>query len=195
MNEKDAGARLPERGGRKGERSGGAAGNLILYYSRPGENYVNGAIKRLARGNTGIVAEFIQRAVGGDLFEIEPAKPYADDYYACVEEARRELREGARPELKRYLEDIDGYENIFVCGPCWCGTYPMAMFSQLERLDFAGKRVLAVVTHEGSGLGACERDLRKICAGARFGRGLAVHGADAAKSEEAVAAWARREAQ
>ena len=46
--------------------------NLILYYSRKGENYVNGSIQNINKGNTERVAEFIQKAVGGDLFEIEP---------------------------------------------------------------------------------------------------------------------------
>ena len=168
------------------------AKNLIIYYSRKGENYWNGGIKNLDKGNTDIVAEFIQKAVGGDLFEGETVKEYAADYYACIDEAKKELREQARPELKKYLDSIDGYDNIFVCGPCWWGTFPMAVFTQLEKLDFAGKKVMAVMTHEGSGLGSCERDLKKICKGASFGKGLAVHGADAAKSESTVAAWAKQ---
>ncbi len=169
------------------------ANNLILYYSRKGENYVNGSVKNLVKGNTEIVAEFIRKAVGGDLFEIETVKEYSADYHKCTEEAKKELREGARPELKRYLDSIADYDNIFVCGPCWWGTYPCAVFTQLEKLDFTGKKVLAVMTHEGSGLGSCERDLKKICEGASFGKGLAVHGADAAKSESAVASWAKGE--
>ena len=68
----------------------------------------------------------------------------------------------------------------------------MAIFTQLEKLDFSGKKVMAVMTHEGSGLGSCERDLKKLCAGAAFGEGLAVHGADASKSENTVAAWAKK---
>ena len=51
---------------------------------------------------------------------------------------------------------------------------------------------MALMTHEGSGLGNSERDLRKICKGATFGSGIAVHGADAAKAEAAVADWARK---
>ena len=94
--------------------------------------------------------------------------------------------------MKKYLDDISGYDNIFVCGPCWWGTYPAAVFTQLERLDFTGKKVMALMTHEGSGLGNSERDLRKICKGATFGSGIAVHGADAAKAEAAVADWARK---
>jgi flavodoxin len=139
-----------------------------------------------------MVAEFIRDAVGGDLFEVDTAERYDDDYYACVDRARREWQENARPELREYLDSLDGYDNIFVCGPCWCGTFPMAVFSQLERLDFAGKRVMAVMTHEGSGLGSCEGDLKKLCPGAAFGKGLAVHGADAAKSRDMVAAWAEK---
>ena len=53
------------------------ARNLIIYYSRKGENYVNGIIKNLAKGNTEIVAQFIADAVGGDLFEVETVKPYS----------------------------------------------------------------------------------------------------------------------
>lgn len=168
------------------------AKNLIIYYSRKGENYVNGSIVDLKKGNTEICAEYIQKAVGGDLFEVETVEDYSKDYQTCTEEARQELRENARPELKHYLENIDAYDNIFVCGPCWWGTYPVAVFSQLERLDFTGKKVMALMTHEGSGLGSSERDLRKICKGAVFGSGIAVHGADAGKAEQAVTEWAKK---
>ena len=168
------------------------AKNVIIYYSRKGENYWNGGIKNIAKGNTEIVAEFIQKAVGGDLFEVETVKEYAADYYACIDEAKKELQEQARPELKNVLDSIADYDNIFICGPCWWGTFPMAVFTQLEKLDFAGKKVMAVMTHEGSGLGSCERDLKKICKGASFGKGLAVHGADAEQSESMVVAWAKQ---
>ena len=168
------------------------AKNIIIYYSRKGENYVNGSIVDLKKGNTEICAEFIQKAVGGDLFEIETVEDYSRDYHKCTQEAQEELRRNARPELKNYLESIADYDNIFVCGPCWWGTYPVAVFTQLEKLDFTGKKVMALMTHEGSGLGNSERDLRKICKGAAFGSGIAVHGADAAKSEQAVAGWAKK---
>ena len=170
------------------------AKNLIIYYSRKGQNYVNGSVKNLAKGNTEICAEFIQKAVGGDLFEIETVREYNADYMVCIEEAKKELHENTRPELKKYLDSIADYDNIFVCGPCWWGTFPCAIFSQLEKLDWNGKKVMPLMTHEGSGLGSCERDLKKICQGASFGKGLAVHGADAGRSESSVASWAKSQA-
>ena len=168
------------------------AKNLIIYYSRKGENYVNGRIEALKKGNTEICAEMIQKAVGGDLFEVQTIQDYSTDYHTCTEETAQELRANARPKLTRYLDSIDSYQNIFVCGPCWWGTFPMPVFSLLEKLDFTGKKVMALMTHEGSGLGNCERDLRKLCPGAIFGNGMAVHGADAAKAEHAIAVWAKK---
>ena len=167
------------------------AKNLIMYYSRKGENYWNGGFKDLEKGNTEIVAEYIQKAVGGDLFEIETVHAYAPSYMSCIEEAKEELRKNARPELKRYIESLDGYDNVFVCGPCWWGTFPMAVFTQLEKLDWTGKKVMAVMTHEGSGLGGSEQALKRVCKGAGFGKGFSVAGHDAAHSEKQVAAWAK----
>ena len=38
---------------------------LIVYYFRKGENYWNGSLRNLDKGNTERVAEFVQKAVGG----------------------------------------------------------------------------------------------------------------------------------
>ena len=53
------------------------AKNLIIYYSRKGENYVNGRIESLQKGNTEICAEYIRKSVGGDLFEIQTVNDYS----------------------------------------------------------------------------------------------------------------------
>ena len=96
------------------------AKNLIIYYSRKGQNYVNGSIRSLEKGNSELIAEFVQNAVGGDLFEIETVRDYSEDYMTCTEEAKEELRQKARPELKNYLTDISEYDNVFVLGPYMC---------------------------------------------------------------------------
>lgn len=163
--------------------------NLIVYYSRKGQNYWNGSIKNLAKGNTEIIAEMIQQTAGGDLFEVDTAKKYLEDYYACIEEAKQELRAQARPELKGYVENLTDYDTIFLGYPNWWGTMPMVMCTFLEHHDFAGKTVVPFCTNEGSGMGSSEKDVRKLCQGATVLSGLAIHGAEAAQAKEKVEAW------
>lgn len=163
--------------------------NLVIYYSRRGQNYVSGNIRELEKGNAEIIAGFTADAAAADIFEVRPVKEYPEDYMACTEVAQEELRQNARPELKEYLDDVSGYDRIFVCGPCWWGTYPMPVFSLLERLDLEGKKIYPVMTHEGSGLGSCERDLRRVCKGAAIAKGLAIQGSVAPDSEKAVKKW------
>lgn len=166
--------------------------NLVIYYSRKGQNYFGGRIISIEKGNAEKLAEYIRDAVDADLFEIETVREYAEDYTECTEEAKEELRANSRPKLKNYLGSIDGYDNVFVVGPCWWGTYPMAVFSQLERLDFTGKKVLPVMTHEGSGMGSSERDLKKMCRGAKVVKGLAVQGSRVDGAEQTTAEWAKK---
>lgn len=166
------------------------AKTLVIYYSRTGENYVNGSIKSISKGNTEIVAEYIADAVGADLFQVETVKEYDASYMTCIEEAKAELQADARPELKEMLGSVAEYDNIVVAGPCWWGTFPCAIMTQLDALDFTGKNVFPVMTHEGGGLGSSARTLKKLCTGATVGTGLAIHGADAAASKATVEQWA-----
>ncbi len=166
--------------------------SLVIYYSRKGENYVNGSIKKLAKGNTERIAEFIQKHTGADLFEVETVKVYDEDYYKCIDEAKQELRDKARPEVKAMPEDISGYDNIFVGYPNWWGTMPMCMFTVLEKLDLSGKNIIPFCTNEGSGMGSSERDIKNICKGANVKSGLSIHGAESEKSEGKVEAWLKK---
>lgn len=165
--------------------------NLIVYFSRKGQNYWNGSIKYLKKGNTEIIAEFVQRAVGGDLFEVETVKEYSEDYDECIDETKKELNTNARPELKRYPENLESYDVIFVGYPSWWGTMPMAMFTLLEKYNLSGKKIIPFCTNEGSGMGSSELDLKTICKGAEVKAGLSIHGAEAAMSERKVAQWAK----
>lgn len=171
------------------------ARNLVIYYSRKGQNYVNGNIVELEKGNTELVAEYIRDAVGADLFEIETVKEYPADYMECTEVAKQEQRDNARPKLKEYLRDIRDYDNIVIAGPCWWGTYPCAVFGQLEKLNFKGKKVFPVMTHEGSGEAKSRKDLKKFCGGAKVEKALAIQGSAVQGAEEAVAKWARKNLQ
>ena len=160
--------------------------NLIVYFSRKGENYVNGSIKTLEKGNTEIVAEKIQTLTGGDLFEIVPVKEYSNNYYKCIEEAKSELGENARPKYRPLDIDIAWYDKVFLCYPNWWGTMPMCVCTFLEDYDFSGKKIFPVCTNEGSGMGSSVRDLRRLVKNAEVDAGLSIHGAEASTSIGAI---------
>ena len=84
---------------------------LIAYYSRRGENYVNGSIKNLKLGNTEVVAQKIKALLpDADVFQIDTTYEYSKSYMTCIEEAKQELHDNARPEVKNPLESIDQYD-------------------------------------------------------------------------------------
>lgn len=80
---------------------------LIAYFSRAGENYVNGNILNLKVGNTELAAKIIQEVTGADLYKIEPILEYSKDYSECLDEAKEDQRRQARPALKK---NISRYE-------------------------------------------------------------------------------------
>lgn len=162
---------------------------IILYFSRPGNNYVNGAIKNLSVGNTEIAASMIQKLTGADIFKIEPVVPYSEDYSECIEQAKNDLQNKNRPELKAYPADLSEYDTVYVGYPNYWGTMPMAVFSLLEKYDFSGKTIMPFCTHEGSGMGKSEADLKKICHGADVKKGLAIRGAFVKDSEADIKKW------
>ena len=59
---------------------------LVAYYSRTGENYGVGDIKK---GNTEIIAEMIAKKTGGTLLHVEPAKEYPKKYDDCINVAKK----------------------------------------------------------------------------------------------------------
>lgn len=168
---------------------------LTVFYSRKGENYFGGSIRSIKVGNTARVAGYIQKAVGGDLFELETVREYAKDYHECTNEAMAEKKSSARPALKKLPESIDQYDVIFLGYPNWWGTAPMAVFTFLDAFDFSGKKIVPFCTNEGSGMGTSERDIAKECPGASVANGLSIRGSEAEVSEAKAAAWAKRNAQ
>lgn len=162
---------------------------LIAYYSRKGENYVSGSIIDLKVGNTEVVTNMIKDLTGGDLFNIDTIKSYPVDYSETTEVARKELRYNARPELTNHIENMADYDVVFLGYPNWWGTFPMSVFTFLEEYDFSEKTIIPFCTHEGSGLGNSERDIKKLCPQSNISDGLAIHGTKVSSSKESVINW------
>jgi flavodoxin len=163
--------------------------SLIAYFSRKGNNYVGGCIVYLPVGNTEVIAGKIQKLTGSALFQIKTVQSYPEDYTETTNVAREEKKENVRPELTEIVADMDSYEVIYIGYPNWWGTMPMAIFTFLESYDFSGKTIIPYCTHEGSGMGNSERDIKKLCPDAKVLSGLAIQGGSVDRADKDVANW------
>ncbi|MEF2685481.1 MAG: flavodoxin [Parabacteroides johnsonii] len=165
---------------------------LVVFFSRTGENY---AVGNIEKGNTHIIAEMIAKETGDKLFRIETVKPYPDEYKACVEVAKAEKENNARPEVKGDVK-VEDYDVIFLGYPNWWGDMPMAVYTFIEKHNWNGKTVVPFCTHEGSGLSGTERKLKDACKGATVSEGLAIKGTTAQNSQpqalKAVQTWLKK---
>ena len=74
--------------------------------------------------------------------------------------------------------------------PIYWGTYAPEMETAIKSLDFTGKKVRVITTHEGSGLANVVSDVEKNCKGAEVDKnGLAIVGHEAKDSEELIKEW------
>ena len=165
------------------------AKTLIAYFSRADENYFGGAMRYVKVGNTEVVCNIIKELIPADTFKIEMKNLYSPVYMTCIDEAKRDQRAKARPELMRLPESVDAYDIIVLAYPNYWGTMPMAVFTFLEAFDFSGKTILPLCTNEGSGMGGSVRDVKTACPGAVVKSGLSITGSSAADSADAVKRW------
>lgn len=151
---------------------------IVVYFSRPGENYKVGYVRR---GNTEKVARIISGLTGADLFRIETKDLYPDSYDEAVQIAKQQKETDARPELRRTVENFDDYEVVFLGYPIWNGDMPMPVYTFLDSHDMDGKAVIAFVTHEGSGFAGTDQKLNVRYADddVRVLQGFSVTGTDA----------------
>jgi flavodoxin len=162
---------------------------LVAYFSRSGNNYVNGAIVNLPVGNTEILAQMIRETTKGDIFRIDTVKPYPLDYKETTDVAGKELREKARPMLSNRVEKMDLYTIVFLGYPNWWGTIPMPIATFLSDYDFSGKTIVPFCTNEGSGLGRSVSDIKQLCPQSIILDGLAVRGGAVNKAKNQVFNW------
>lgn len=162
---------------------------LIVYYSRRGSNYVDGGVMDLPVGNTEVAAGMIQKLSGGDIFKIETVKDYPTGYDETTRVAQEEQSQNARPPIIGRVEGMEEYDMLILGFPNWWGTMPMPVYTFLEAYDFSGTTILPFCTHEGSGLGRSEGEIKRLCPRASVTKGLAIQGTRVQKSEAAISAW------
>ena len=147
---------------------------LVVYYSW--------------QGNTRKIAKYIAQATGGRVFEVEPVMPYTTNYSAAVAQARKEIKENFRPELKT-MPEITSCSTVFLGTPIWCGTMAPPLASFIDNSDLSGKTVIPFYTHGGGGGGRFERDVTNMCAGSTVTRSFSTYNSGGSVAHEQIKLW------
>lgn len=140
-------------------------------------------------GNTELLANEIAAQIGADLYRIETADAnwYPTEYKPTTEQAKAEIANGTLPPIKDIV-DLSQYEIVFVGTPCWWGTMAVPVKTFLATADLSGKTVIPFSTH-GTSSANTHADIVAMTPNSGHLDGLALRGADAADSENAVREW------
>lgn len=160
-------------------KKGSNSNVLIVYFSKSGINY-EGYRKT---GNTEVVANDIQKATGGDMYEIVPSKPYSRTSYKAVEKrATAEQNRNARPAIKGSMPDVSKYKTVFIGSPIWYSEYPMPVRTFMDKVNLNGKTLVPFATDSGSGMGDQPQQLKRQYPKAKIRKSFSVEGADVSKA-------------
>ena len=145
-----------------------------------------------ASGTTKKAAEHLAKAVGADLFEINPVVPYSSADLNWMDKKSRSSMEmndpASRPEIAEQLPNMTDYETVFIGFPIWWYVAPRIISTFVESYDFTGKTMVPFATSGGSGMGRTVDELKKLCPDADWKVGKMVNGA----SERELADWANK---
>ncbi len=148
---------------------------LVAYFSRS--------------GNTRVIAGVIHRSLNTDLFEIQPAAPYPQDYFQTVEQAKKERTQGIKPALKSSVSDIERYETVYLGFPIWGTSVPPVVQAFLNNHNLKGKLLIPFITHGGYGKGDSEDILANLAPAARREKPLVIECDQERRTTETVNSW------
>lgn len=195
----DAPAETPETGESETDQPEAAdAGGILIAYFTAAENSGVDAVASAsyttldgeAVGRVQALAERIQQNVGGDLFSIRTSVVYPADGGELIDYAAQEQEENARPELTTHIENLDGYDTIFIGYPNWWADLPMAVYSFFDEYDFSGKTIIPFNVHNGSRFSRTIQTIQELEPDATvLEDGFTVSEQTVADAAEDVAAW------
>ena len=158
---------------------------LIVYFSRIGENSVNGEIEIIEKGYTEIIAEKIAKYTDSELWKLEPEEPYPFMYNECVKRANSE----GWVKYHNEKESLDEYDVIFLGFPNWYRTYPRIIATFIRDHNFFGKVVIPFCTNEEGAMGFAESELKSAAKGAIIKNGFACKGSEVNNIDEKLKVW------
>ena len=162
---------------------------LVVYFSRVGENMVNGETEIITKGFTEIIAEKIASKTGATLYKLEPENPYPTSYEECVKRSRIEDQYNEKVPYLNPLANLDEYDIIYLGFPCWWRTYPRVVASFIRDHSWVGKVVYPFATNEEGALGMAELELKGSLRGAIIKKGFACKGSEVNKVDDKLDAW------
>lgn len=167
---------------------------LITYFSMKGQTiWKNMQVVDLKVGNTAVAADFIQKTVGGNMFEIETTKYYNPDHMKMIFEAKEEMRSNEKVEPKKYCTNLESYDIIFVGYPLWWGTYPPIVNTFLDHYNLSGKVIIPFCTSEGSCKLKTDKEMRARYNTATVLDGASWRGSDVRNMQTEIGAWAQEQ--
>ena len=119
---------------------------LVVYYS--------------LSGRTRDIAERIQARTGADIYEIKTVEEIKTGPLLYIK-SKRDLKNGAYPELRGDMPDMARYDVIFVGSPIWWYTAATPVLAFLSKADFKAKKVVPFST-QGSNAGTFLEDFVKM---------------------------------
>jgi flavodoxin len=143
-------------------------------------------------GNTRVIAEQIQKATGGVIFEIQPVKDYPSDYNTVVDQAKKEINANYKPALKALVKNIETYDVIFIGSPNWWSTIAPPVATFLSSYNLEGKTIIPFMTHGGGGMGHSVSDIKKLCPKSIVLDGLPISGSYVRRAQNDVENWLRK---
>ena len=156
-------------------RPDGSGGKvLVAYFSRT--------------GNTRVIAGLIQRSLKAQIFEIQPATPYPDDYLETVEQARQERDAGRTRPLIGQI-DAGAFDTVYLGFPIWGETVPPAVLAFLAWQNWQGKSLVPFQTHGGYGLGNSQQVLSGYLSQGRLHPGFAMEADQERRTMTQVGEW------
>jgi formylglycine-generating enzyme required for sulfatase activity/flavodoxin len=140
-------------------------------------------------GNTRGIAEEIKEQTGADLFEIELVRPYSSNYNTVLDEAQRDQKAQARPELANHVDNMEQYNTILLGYPNWWASIPMPIAAFLEEYDFDNKTIIPFCSHGGGRFGQSLTAIAKLVPDADMGEALSVHYSGGSGLPDDIGEW------
>ncbi len=137
-------------------------------------------------GNAQMTAEWITEETGADVFPIQTAYTYPSDYDQTVAVGEGQDIDFVDLRLAAHLDDVSGYDTVFLVAPIWHYTVCTPLRAFLEETDFSGKTIYVFTTHCGSRFAGTVEKIQAMQPNANVIQGIAVSGFRPNESETEV---------